>query len=134
MGPVICFELLEYGRGDAYYPVIRLHTVVTPVLLVDWTLSIALCLILIGEASCHVGPHGKEPWWPLTNSQLGTETLSSTDLKELNSANKHTSLEADPSPVKPAGETQPWQTPCLQLGRDSGVDDPAKLCLPKTVS
>lgn len=43
--------------------------------------------------------------WSPANSQLGTETLSPTTLKELNPANHHMSLDADPSPLEPSDET-----------------------------
>lgn len=50
--------------------------------------------------------------WHLTNSQLETEVISPKVLEEVNSANNHVSLEADPSPAKPSAET-PAQTDTL---------------------
>lgn len=59
------------------------------------------------------------------NSQVGTETLRPIILQELNPANNHVSLDANPSPVKPSDGTpvpadscmaalrQRTQEPCL---------------------
>lgn len=68
------------------------------------------------EASCHTGgSHSKALG---ANSQLRTEALCPTTLKEMSSANNHRALEVSLSPAESSDETPAWLTPWLQLVRD----------------
>lgn len=83
--------------SDTVY-MMMLHKIETSVLL---RLSPLLALkkqATILLASLWRGPHGKEQRGSPANSLQGTEALSPAACKELNGANNHMSLEADPHP------------------------------------
>lgn len=61
--------------------------------------------------------------WPLDKNQQENENLSPVVCKELNSANNHTSLEVDFSPIRPHKRLEPWPTLGLQVS-DPGAEDP----------
>lgn len=78
------------------------YKVVTSLLLADFSLT------AFYEASCHIrkGQITRTREYPLANSQLETEALSSTALEKLKFFNNHISLKVDPSPVKFSDKTR----------------------------
>ena len=78
-----------------------------------WWNRLPYCLLLCGDS------HPARSWGqPLTNSQLGTEALSPTILKELNPANNHGISKVAPPQVLPGDSCSPSYS-CLRPVGDS---------------